>query len=411
MLTVTDKELVAAAVDGELTDGTEFAFRQLLADSADARTLFQRLLADRDALRLLPRLVAPANTADLVVRRVDRLPRAFTATADRGVQRWAGYAVAASLFLAVGAVSFWAARPTQEQVVRPGQGGTPARPSGSLLAKANGGGGLELLPTPRPADNPSLAQSVPVQSDRQLTAELAPTPRPARLGEALASGPLTGVDLKRDVGGRLPLLVTFGQFDQPDTRQRLTDELTRDGASRLDLFCPDLYRAIEYFQTSARATGLRVVADAAGQELAGKRLVTAFALYTESLNAAEIADLFAAAARHSREAGGRSFGTGHVYPAGATEQRDLRDLLGIDPGLWKRAKPAPVGPKSLAAGTVDQLTTRLDKGGKSALLLTYLPVAGRTLPGASKEVRAFLDQREDRKPGAVPLLIVFRQEN
>jgi hypothetical protein len=75
--------------------------------------------------------------------------------------------------------------------------------------------------------------------------------------------------------------------------------------------------------------------------------------------------------------------------------------------VLKRVKPA-AGPKSIADGTADQLAAALRKGGKSAILLTYLPVVGRTNPAASKEIRAFLERRGDRKPDAVPLLIVIR---
>jgi anti-sigma factor RsiW len=409
MLSEHDRQLVATAVDGELTDGTESVVRRLLADSAEARALFRDLLADREALRSLPRLVAPANTADLIIRRVERLPRAVPATAGRRLQRWSGYAVAASVFLAIGALSFWASRTGGEQAKRTGQGeGAPRRPVREQYTKPPR---LESLPSPRPVDDPSHAQGMPVQRDRVPSAEIAPPPR-AAVGTVIASSPQLVVDLIRNDGGRLPLLLPFDQYDQPEVRQRAVKEL--DGPSRIDFFCPSLYLAVELFQTSARASGVRIIPDTTTQELAGNRRVTGFAIYTESLTADEIAGLLADVARHAREAGSRAFGTAHLYPITPADQRDvreLRDLLGVDPGLWKRPKPAPAGLKPLAAGTVDQLEARLGKNSKTALLLTYLPVSARTVPAASQEIRTFLAARGERKPGAVPLFVVFRPDN
>ena len=42
------------------------------------------------------------------------------------------------------------------------------------------------------------------------------------------------------------------------------------------------------------------------------------------------------------------------------------------------------------------------------MLLTYLPVNGRSPPMLSKEIKAFLDGRGERKAGTLPAFVVIR---
>ncbi|HEX4608657.1 MAG TPA: hypothetical protein VH092_10675, partial [Urbifossiella sp.] len=56
------------------------------------------------------------------------------------------------------------------------------------------------------------------------------------------------------------------------------------------------------------------------------------------------------------------------------------------------------------------LTDPTGKGGeKSAVLTTFAPAGARTPPAASREIHQFFDRRGDRRPTAVPVLIVVRQ--
>jgi len=107
----------------------------------------------------------------------------------------------------------------------------------------------------------------------------------------------------------------------------------------------------------------------------------------------------------------RPIATAHVIPAQQAEQRDLRDLLGVDPGLWKRPKTAL---KPISANTVDQIVANLLKGKaveRPALLMTYSPANARSAAATSKEIKSFLERREERKPNAVPVMIVIRISN
>ena len=89
MLTDADRELVSAAVDGELTPVTGPAFRTLVAQSADAVALYQTLTAQARRLAALPRHPAPADVWRAVVADIRAIPVAVPAPAPvRRVTRW-----------------------------------------------------------------------------------------------------------------------------------------------------------------------------------------------------------------------------------------------------------------------------------------------------------------------------------
>src|SRR5688500_2686020 len=75
MLSQNEKELIAAALDGDLTPDRQAAFRRLIAESADAHALYQQLCRDRAAVRSLPRVPAPPTVLDGVMARVLKASR------------------------------------------------------------------------------------------------------------------------------------------------------------------------------------------------------------------------------------------------------------------------------------------------------------------------------------------------
>jgi hypothetical protein len=112
------------------------------------------------------------------------------------------------------------------------------------------------------------------------------------------------------------------------------------------------------------------------------------------------------------------------------DERELKAVLGTDPGLFKR--PAIIGPgglvqgidksdkgdpKPVSAGTIDSVVKTVSAppakaGEKPAVLLTWAtaqPGIPRTNPAMSKELKSFLEKRADRKPNAVPAIIIIRQ--
>ena len=71
---------------------------------------------------------------------------------------------------------------------------------------------------------------------------------------------------------------------------------------------------------------------------------------------------------------------------------------------------------SVSAGTADQIIDSI-KAGKgapardTAVLMTWSPSQGRTPPAMSAELKTYLSKRGERKPDAVPVIIVIRHGN
>ncbi len=401
MLTDADRELIAAAVDGELASDREAAFQALLTANPAAGILFAQLTTDSHRLRNLPRRKAPAGLADAVASRV--AVRATPATtrfgrpASRRV-RWLPYAVAASLLLAVAGISFWislqersdsavqVARKRLPRTPNPGErhAHSPAVPRETVA---------ELVPAPRPA--------LPTTRDSGLAAlprivESAPLPRPSGVGEGFGSRPLVGPTPFESIEARLPVLAAVPDLDRKEVLDRIVSELGRDPAFRLDLFAKDVPRAAAHFNAAARASGVTVVVEPSAQARLHKKLPTVLAVYTESLTAKDVAKVLSVLAKRDRaDKSGPVFTTAHLVPVQSPEHRDLRELLGVDLVSKRKAgTPKPTGEK--------------DEAAKTAIMLTFQPAVFRVNPVGSKEVRSFLDRRPARKPSAVPLLVVIR---
>ena len=259
---------------------------------------------------------------------------------------------------------------------------------------------------------------------------VAPLPRPVT-PDFLGSQILPKLPPFDRIEVRVPFLRTAAELEREDVRQELAGELGQgDLAFRIDLFVRDTTRGVEVFERAAKAAKLKLYVDAATQEKLKKKLVHSAAIYTESLSPAELASLFTRLTAEDKNFSPRVCDTLHVTPAGRADELDLKALLGMDPGLFKRpaAKPDGAGqgradskgnpddPRPVSDGTIDMVTNALTKpkakpGEKSAVVLTWStthPAVGRTNPAGSKELQQFLKTRGDRKPDAVPVIIVIR---
>lgn len=411
--------LLTAAVDGELTPAEATTVRALLEFSQANRALYKQLRADRQRLRKLPHHTPPA---DLHTRVMSRLPTRTPVELPRPTPRpRRGSAVplgiAASVLLVVGggSFSFFVNQP------QPTRGANPAVAARAEAARERQW--AKLLPREsEPAQSAPAAIEQPPEVARAVVAvadpivpEIAPEPRPV-VRDVLTFPPLPDVgkfDLARV---RVPFLATVAEFSRDEVQQQLTTELGQDPAFRIDLFARDPGRGVELFQAAAKGSALTVFADTKTTEKVQKKQAVAYLVYTDSLTPPDLRDLFARLAAADAKAPQRTFDAVHATPATPTDQRDLRDTLGIDPGIWKRPAPTAGEPKSVASGTAAQITRTFTdptgKGGeKVAMLMTFAPVTARTRPTESREISQFLARRGDRRPTAVPVLIVIRQAN
>ena len=430
--------LITDAVDGELNDREMNHLRQLLDASSEARAIYERLKADSDRLRGLPRLKPPATLHARVMARIAALtPNPIPVPARRAEpaprpashreQSWLPYATAASLLIGVAAASFWFF--------------TRATDNPSVARNAN----RPPPATKRGANDPEWAKWLPAPDSRLPSAPMPSIPRNDRMAhgdppatstpEAVAIAPAPRVPDRDLIGAhpraalprfdlvevRLPFLKALADFDREDVRQQLTEELGQDPAFRIDLFTRNLVRGVELFQTAARTSGVVVHADAASMNFLKKGQIASVVVYTDSLTAPQLTALFTRLSSEDARVSPHVFDMLHATPIGREDEIEIRRVLGTDPGLFKRALPERgireiEKGKSISAGTADQIVRSIAAGkGKSvanaAVLLTWGPSAGRTPPSISAELKSFLSKRGARKQNAVPVIIVIRHGN
>jgi len=318
--------------------------------------------------------------------------------------------LAASVLLAVGVGSFL--RSNRTGSVASGEFPTTARgtiPDPSIVAVLPKASSTVAIP-PAPAIPPDrnvaeLLPPAPPETPNRI--EEIPPPRPKGV-DVFVAPPLKPIPPLDRLIVRVPFLTAVSDLEREDTRQQLLDELTREPAIRIDLFAKDQARGIEMFQSAAKATGIAVHADALTLDRVKKKQSTAVLVYAESLAAADIRDLMVKISTDDANSKQRVFDSLHATAALPADQAALKDVIGSDPGLWKR--PANAEPKPISAGTGDELTKSLTAktADKPAVLLTFTPAASRTHPAMSKELKEYLAKRGDRKASAVPVLIVIR---
>jgi hypothetical protein len=408
-MTEEQLRLLTVAVDGELSPAEQWAVHALLVESVEARTALARLQSDSIRLRNVRKVQPPTTLAPRIIARLPHCePARQVARRDHRHRQLA--ALAASLFLAVAAGTFFLTRPHRPQA---NTGPETAQNNGQLD---------KLLPreappviAPQPAV-PSIPSAPPptavVVADRPPAPTLEPIPPPRLKGErpadVLTAPPLVPIGPLARTAIRLPLLISVADLEQDDAKQRLVEELGREPAYRIDLFATDAARAAELFQSAAKKHGLTLHIDAGATTRIKRKQATAYLVYMECLTPAEVRDLLSALS--AADAKTHVFDALHATPAAHADQVALKELLGIDPGLWKRpAKPTPAKP--ISAGTGDEIAKALTapkSGDKHAVLLSFTPAAVRTHPSMSKELKEFLARRGERKASAVPLLIAIR---
>lgn len=443
MIPADQKELLTAAVDGELSATEARAFRRLLDASPEARALYAKLSADRARVRALPQAAPPADLkAKILARIATATPRPVVVpsapavpakplveprSARQRTPAWVPVAAAACLLLGVTAVSFayfnhqsqveranakipWSdALPVvaemPQAVPSPAAVAPVVRPDPDSIARS------EVSPVP-PLPHPRPVAPAPVA--------IAPSPREVAPPDFLVGPVLPPLPPFEVINVRIPFLRAVAELDRDDTRQELTDELKsiRETPYRFDLFVRDTARGVEVFQNAAKAAGLTVLADATTLGRLKNKQVTSVVVYTESYTAAELSSLFAKLCAEDMKFSPRVCDSLHVNPVTGTDESELKKILGPDVGLFKRAGNGGAGQgtprdKPVSSGTIDSVTKTLTSPGAAvpeptAILMTWQPTNNRTNPALSAELKAYKDKRGARKPNAVPAVIVIR---
>lgn len=436
-MTAEQLELITAAVDGELSAVESRAFRRLLETSPEARAMFSKLKADSVRVRALPRATPPADLRAKILAKLAAITPAPVAKPAqpvqpaqpapvpvRGAPSWLPVAIAAGVLLCItaGSFAFFASDSGS------GKGATAKAPwSNALPAIQDAPAAMPspiaaprdaVRPDPQAVAHSDVSPVPPLPVQKVVVPDpLAVAPAPRVIEPDLIAGgvlpPLRPFDFARV---RVPFLRALSELEREDRRQELTDELLRDPAFRIDLFVRDTARGVEIFQSAAKASGLTVFADATALDRLKKKQVASVVIYTESLTAAELADLFAKLCAEDAKFSPRVCDVLHAAPVVRSDELDLRATLGFDVGLFKRpvgtggTAPSTKTPeKPVSASTIDSVVKSVTNAGdKTAVLMTWHPANARTNPQLSAEVKQFQSKRADRRANALPAIIVIR---
>ena len=429
-MTADQLQLITAAVDGELSATEAGAFRQLMAISPEARTLHAQLQADSNRLRTLTRIAPPVDLQAKVLARVANVKPQYLAEpatlreSYRRMPTWMPVATAASIVFCIISCSFayyvTQTRHNNETANNQWAAALPAQPS-IPIAVTSPTAPLVELPNPATVVRIDVLPVPSVATPRDvLPVTIAAAPEPRSVSPDFLSAPLRAKlpPFHREVV-RVPFLRTVAELERDDIRQLLTDELGHNSAVKFDLFVRDTASGAEVFQNAAKAAGLTLFADATTLAKVKKKQVHAVVIYIENLTPAEHTALFAMLATVDEKSSPRVCDSLHLTPIVRSDETELKAILGIDVGLFKRpngttgAGQGSDKSKPVSAGTIDSVVKSVSTApakpvDKPAMLMTWQPGPARTIPALSVELKQFLAKRGDRKPNAVPAIIVIR---
>jgi hypothetical protein len=449
MLPDSQRQLLTAYVDGELSRRQRRQVARLLERSPDARLLLSQLQQDAAALGSLRAPPLDFDLSDSVIldiraRRLSPIRRRAQPLAQ-GFPAWVAVAVAASVLCAISLASYigFAAYlshssgpspdanvakkdgppPSDRRAPAPGEKPeTPPDSKNEIAHNETTPKRYEFVGPPEPGpgdDNPAIAKnpSTPKPDD---PAPPDPGPMKDDLGPALTDRAMERFELEKVVGAAKPVIVKLHDLDQADPRKRLNDELAQSNGFRLELPCDNGTRAFDRLQAACKDQKIGLLIDQkAQQRLKATQYKTNYVLYIENVTAEELsrlvqqlgADDKKAAAKKANDA---QFDRLVVTRLTKRDYEELAKLLGVDP-----SKVEPIGPlgtdlrRPFPEQTAEQIGKALEgensksksADGRQALVLAYNPVVP---PKNSPEVKRFLDGRKPGRADTVRVIIVLR---
>jgi hypothetical protein len=443
MLSPHEKELLTAYVDGELNAGQSRQVERLLRRSGEARALLERLQEDSATLRKLPRISAPVDLSDAVLKAINRKGlkpgvrlRVASPPPVYTIPSWVGFAAAAAVLLLIGLGSF----------LLHSQDGSHEGGPGPELARGSADSGETPRPTPQPPDRPrtpvvketpklSNPPVMPGTPDEREPFREDPDDEPGKpipgtkvTPEKPKPSVLTSPDSEAirafervEVG--LPVVLKLHELDTPEQSVRLRAELGQGRAFRVELLARDANRGFERLRGVLTRQKITLLQDPVAQaRLKQPRLRSDYGLFVENitpeqavrvLRATGVADRNAAAKKAAEL---RFDGSLVVKPFSRWDRKELWDLLGVDPVRTRPAAPAPKVAvdihRPLSDDTNEKVKAALEgrgvpRPGAPVAVTAYLtPLRGPL--GRSVELRRFLDGRKPEQPGTVQLFIVLR---
>lgn len=390
MLTEPQTRLITAAIDGELSAGEARELATLLATSAAARRLHDRLRRNAADLRALRPVRPRRDLATAVMAAVQPTTAAVPHRAR--VPAWLVGALAASVLFVIGTFSFLlATRPTgvPGQVDSPTVRIEPAVPPPSVLPKSPES--LKVDPSHPPRERGGRPGVIPRSAPKP---ERLPPPKPLRgPGELLAApgqAPLTLQEVDRS---GLPLIFS-GKAPADET---LRPAVRADTPLRIDWFVADLAAALR---------GLKAgLSSGKGVGLAADRVTGRALAYADCLQPDRVRRLLADLVTHK--------GSRRVVVSAFTAEDDRRlaRRLGIPTSRFRvgrlRIGSTEVRPDDpLSVETAKRVAAALSRKQRPRPLVLVTSADG--FP-ASPAVRKFLKHHRPHPAGTTPLFVVLRE--
>jgi hypothetical protein len=415
MLTDQHRLLIAAHVDGELSPERRQAVKRLLERSDEARVLFRKLQADARRLQNLPRQTVPADFAERVLSRLPSndgeviLRMAATRPDSARVLLTQILSAAAVLFVCVGVGLYWVftsgpegPRRAAEIAERPI---APVAPSTPPIAEP-------AQPVNPPLAPPSVveprSENVVPPSAPPVIRNAAPvaTPAPTPSTPVLTAPARAPVHFEEVVPSRLSLPMSLRSLINAEAFYRLRDELAKDSSHRVEIFCRDPSRVADRLTAGCKDLGVRLVIDSAAQQVQKQRLRQPYLLFCDNLTANEWAVFFHNLGYSDRRAEEKRPGDGIfdqlvlVPLMPPTDQKELLNHIGTD------VFSAVSRPAGSSLDKSDDSKSKPRPFVRQALLIPYQPQ--RLSPFGSKEIKQFLDARQERRDGQVAVVVVIK---
>jgi hypothetical protein len=412
MLPDRDRQLLTAFVDGELTGRQQRHVLRLLRRSAEARTLLEQMKQDSSILRSLRKPRLQRDLTESVMQAIQERtlgpvhhPPVALAPA---LPTWVGLALAAAVLLAIGLGSYvyFAAslgrlsenhnRLARHPQVAPAR--TPGERDKTRAAPSSSEHGPEILTQrPKPEGPAQPSNQVVAQPKDPPKGNDNPSSSPKPKEEPVVTAPAMEMFELKTVDVTAPLVLKIKELDQEAVRKKLLGELGKDCAFRLELPCRDGTKALERLQGLLKANKTHLLVDHAAQERLKKPAwKTNYVLLMENLTPDELARLLQSVGAEDKKAEAKKPNESQLDRLVITrmtkrDQKELADLLGIDPGQ------VPARPEA----------TKLSAkpGEVTALVLPFNPVRPR--PG-SPEIKKFLESRKSARLGTLQVLLVLR---
>jgi hypothetical protein len=427
MSPVNLRELLTAAIDGELTPVERKTARRMLRESEAARVLYAQLKADAGRVKKLPRVPAPAELADNVMTVInDRAIRPTPLPPSRNrahrfnwgrLPIWSNIAAAAGVLVAITLGSYLYFTASDRYYASLNQRTTASLPPVKASDEGAGPANAERGPEPRdhrPDFGTEVAQANPSQEP-----EIGPSPHLAKVDIDTAP-PRDMPEIEPFNPEKIRLSYLARMEDLPadaDARKKLAIEMKKDELIRLDLFCESPGKAYDHVVAALKGRGITTVTDRHAHERLTKNLPTELMIFTEAMTPDEVAQLMTALGAEDRKSGGGLFDTLVAAPFLVQDLEKLGKLLGAPNFMSKLPKgklnidirkPLPEGTAQHVANSLSGMggSSRASKPEQMAVVVAYSPTNGN--PTQSREIKQFLERRGERKAEAKPLMLVLK---